>query len=895
MRREMRRSLLGAVGLVVCGTVQLAAHPHKPGSSTDGHQPQAARAPDESRRAAAFHLDFFTDIARRCPLACQPRLITQSVLEHRFVSGAPDAPTLERLVSQRNELLDTLRKKLPWLSASWSSDRLAWDAPPGTLEVTERRPRYVVVEICNVTERVLQASVDAGTPDARVAHEIAPGASIPFLVAIQPTADRAQISVHGEQETRALELPVERVVAATLRVQLLDGESKRPVAGRVTVEPSDGRLRYAGPFVENRTFLEKPIVQLAPMRMVAVPFFYADGSCEVEVPPGRVQVRFERGFEHASIDQAVEVAAGERRDVTLASESLLDAKRSGWISGDTHIHWVTNAWNVDLPLADLALVQRAEGLRVANNLTLLHRNPDDAFVKPSQAPMGPVLRYCDSEYHLEMGEEYRNQNLYGHLCFLNLQGLVLPIGTGPQIAGDDSLDYPVNKTAILEAREQGGISIEAHGTGNNHELPLNAVHGLTDSLDQIDPEDYYRLLDCGFQLPLTNGSDHPARVAGCARAYVHIEGEFDYEKWIDGIRCGRTFTTSGPLVFLDVDGQGPGSVIVPDPDKRSQVRVRAISRFPLGRVQIVSNGEVLEEVETQARDATLECPLPLDTSRWVVARCSRNDRWNAIWDADVAHTGAIYSHPEGKPVFKPEAARAWISRMQSHARDTLTRGRFANASQRSEATRYVEESIRRYRRMIELHDQARLNDGFQDQKDRLLIQAGFASSRTHAPEFLAACEEATTIAELQKLVEPLTLLRIHINPESRVKISVGAALETVVQHRTARFLVEVHNEARVQSRLQLRAMDQAGTPAVPAEWCALRLVENLVSTSCLTGQEHEWKLMEFRCSKVGHREVHVEAEAGQGTQDLGFRALADFVVRGIPRSEARPLVQQASP
>lgn len=86
---------------------------------------------------------------------------------------------------------------------------------------------------------------------------------------------------------------------------------------------------------------------------------------------------------------------------------------------------------------------------------------------------------CDENDHLEMAEEYRNQNLYGHLCFLNLKWLVLPIGTGPQIADDDSLDYPINKPTILQAREQGAISIEAHGIGANHELPLNAIHAFS--------------------------------------------------------------------------------------------------------------------------------------------------------------------------------------------------------------------------------------------------------------------------------------------------------------------------------------------------------------------------------------------------------------------------------
>src|SRR5690606_12395749 len=105
-----------------------------------------------------------------------------------------------------------------------------------------------------------------------------------------------------------------------------------------------------------------------------------------------------------------------------------------------------NAWNVDEPLELLSMAQRAEGLHVANNLTLLQRYADQAFIKPSQAPMGPIDRFSDDLFHMQMGEEYRNEDLYGHLCFLNIDWLVQPIGTGSIIVGPDALDYPLNKS-----------------------------------------------------------------------------------------------------------------------------------------------------------------------------------------------------------------------------------------------------------------------------------------------------------------------------------------------------------------------------------------------------------------------------------------------------------------
>ncbi|MFO0905874.1 MAG: CehA/McbA family metallohydrolase [Pirellulales bacterium] len=801
-----------------------------------------------------------------------------------MAAQSPQAPELERLVEERQQLDAKLRQRIEYIGAIWSEKGLKWRGEQPSVTVAAGCPRFVVVDLSNETPGAINLiSLSPSQTEPTNSMTVLPGKSQPFLIEIKPGEPEVELSFRAGDDARRLRVGVVTNQAATLRGKLVDGDIQLPTVGRVRVEGSDRLLRRAGPFAANRSFTEKPILELTAQRMAAVPFFYADGSFEITVPPGKTKVSLERGFEHAIVSQTVELQPGETREVTLTSRRFLDSKARSWISGDTHIHWVTNAWNVDLPLHDLALVQQAEDLRVANNLTLLHRTTTDAFIKPSQAPVGPVARFSDGDYHIEMAEEYRNQNLYGHLCFLNLQWLVLPIGTGPQIAGDDSLDYPLNKTAILEAREQGAISIEAHGTGANHELPLNAVHGLTDSVDQLDPEDYYRLLDSGFQLPLTNGSDHPARIAGCARAYVQIDGQFDYEKWIDGIRRGRTFTTSGPLLFLTVDDAGPGTVLTPSPNQPAKAKLQAYSRFPLGRVQIVSNGEVLKEIETSEREVALECDVPIDQSRWVVARSSRNEHWNALWHPDVAHTSAIYIHRDGRSVFRPEAASEWIDRMRLHQRDILAKGIFANSKQRTEATAYVDESIRRYQRLISQQRQPRGELPWEAARDRLLMQAGFASHLGHDVEFVKQVREATHHGQLKMASEPLTLLRVHINPESRVKLALVTPPERVVQHRTQRFLVEVHNEARIQAPLRIRAIDQSQPTAGAPSWFDVRLVENLLSSSLLTGDETEWKLLEIRCSEAGHREVRLEADAGQGTQDLGFRATIDLLLKCVPR------------
>jgi hypothetical protein len=362
---------------------------------------------------------------------------------------------------------------------------------------------------------------------------------------------------------------------------------------------------------------------------------------------------------------------------------------------------------------------------------------------------------------------------------------------------------------------------------------------------------------------------------------VKIDGEFAYEKWIDGIRRGRTFTTSGPLLSLTVNNRNIGEVLTTTASESIQIQVTAKSRFPLGRVQILSNGAVLKEIETQNREAELTVTMPAGESRWIVARCSRNNQWNAIWHSDIAHTSAVYVHVDGRSVFRDEAAHEWIDRMRLHIRDIQTKGLFGNAAQRNEALAYAGESIRRYERLMAIRSRPQQQGlaTIDEQRDLLLMQASFVSPLSHDDPFVSAIRHSVHSGNLRNAAEPLTILKVQINPESRVKLAPVTLPESIVQHRTQRFLIEIHNEARIQAPLRIRVFDQSSGDRQSAEWCDVRLMENLVSSSVLSGEETEWKLLELRSDLAGRREVRFEADVGQGTQDLGFRATTDVLLK----------------
>ena len=70
---------------------------------------------------------------------------------------------------------------------------------------------------------------------------------------------------------------------------------------------------------------------------------------------------------------------------------------------------------------------------------------------------------------------------------------------------------------------------------------------------------YYALLNCGYCMRPSAGTAngvHPVPL-GHSRVYVKIDGAFTYERWLEGLRAGRSFVTNGPALFLTVNGPGP--------------------------------------------------------------------------------------------------------------------------------------------------------------------------------------------------------------------------------------------------------------------------------------------------------------------------------------------------
>ncbi|MFQ5810056.1 MAG: hypothetical protein ACE5JM_10600, partial [Armatimonadota bacterium] len=119
----------------------------------------------------------------------------------------------------------------------------------------------------------------------------------------------------------------------------------------------------------------------------------------------------------------------------------------------------------------------------------------------------------------------------------------------------------------------------------------------------------------------------------------------------------------GPMLFAQVDGQDPGHVFKqPDAERRTyRVTGSAVSSQPLARIELVSEGEVVEQLEPANRqteagayESPLEASFAADHSTWLALRCFEDDPDDRV---RFAHTAPFHIEAPGAPL-RPRRAEA---------------------------------------------------------------------------------------------------------------------------------------------------------------------------------------------------------------------------------------------
>jgi hypothetical protein len=443
--------------------------------------------------------------------------------------------------------------------------------------------------------------------------------------------------------------------------------------------------------------------------------FLVPGEFTLDLGPGRYRLRVERGLEYLPVE--VELDVPHDGVVPVRLRRWIDMNREGWYSADMHVH---------RDPADIALILGAEDLNFVPTITTHVWSTDvsQPWTWPSEFP---VTVEPNRFFIANAQEVERIQGGPGAVILLG-EGLPLPFS-----------GYELHPPAIRYTRATHAMGGFVEGDkpfwvdtlvnatlGELDFIELNCNHFLPRLVDtDLAPwshwpiefgyrgnrgfalwmmDLYYRILGSGTELALSAGSANGVKATpvGYDRVYVRpVADRMDYPSFIHALARGRSFSTNGPILELEVDGRaGPGDRIDIQPGQEVRLRARARSRGVLDVLELIVNGDVVAERSGQgARELVLEKAVRLDRSSWAAARVFEKPGRSEVF----AHTSPVYFFLDGRPVIVPEAVQDLIQKT-----DLLIRHTERVEGFREEADR--EETLGVYREARDLLRQRLLDD-----------------------------------------------------------------------------------------------------------------------------------------------------------------------------------------
>jgi hypothetical protein len=427
-----------------------------------------------------------------------------------------------------------------------------------------------------------------------------------------------------------------------------------------------------------------------PRRVEKAPFwqdhFVFPGHILLKLPLGNYSFVIERGLEY--LDQnghfTFEAFADDSKQIEL--HRFVDMAAEGWWSGDL---------DVRRPAADIELLMSADDLHVAEVISLPNLKKGAASER-SETPV-PVstkqalVRFDGNRYYNLMTGSVSRAG--GEALFFHLPA--------PLKTPDEQGEYPPLAKFINDAKEKEDVWVDLTRPFY-WDLPLLLALGQVDSIqiahsdicrDTVIPHEtggkprdkvhypnpygnplwsqfiYFQVLECGLRIPPSAGSSSGVapNPVGYNRMYVHVDGDFTYEKWWQSFRAGQVVITNGPLMRPTVDGELPGHVFQAEAGGQFdfEIGLTLSTRDPISYLEIIKNGQVDQSIRFDDYAKSGKLPnLHFDRSGWFLLR--------AITDVGktyrFAMTAPYYVEIGYKPRVSKKAAQFFLDWVYERAK-----------------------------------------------------------------------------------------------------------------------------------------------------------------------------------------------------------------------------------
>jgi hypothetical protein len=482
----------------------------------------------------------------------------------------------------------------------------------------------------------------------------------------------------------------------TIHIRITESQTQRPTPSRVSVTGPNGQsFAPLGRFAEFPVGINEAVG--AGLWTGAEKWFPVDGGCEIKLPAGvPLRVRVTKGPEYVPIDQEVTLGAGQMA-VRLSLDRWANPAAIGWHSADGRAHFLT-------PHAAL-LEAGAEGLEVVNLLATEQLVPgQDGHLYPIATNLdafGGQSPTLEGDGRQVVVNTFNTHPALGKLALLNSHRPVFPL-----TFGEDSDDWSLVDWCRQCHRKKGlAVWCDPFRPGALWGEALVAlIHGEIDAVEfDATPrmQQYYTLLDAGFAVPLfgSSGKQTNKLPLGAVRTYTKT-GESNYSAWIEAVRAGRTYVTSGPLVEFTVNGNGPGEPVERSLPGPVEVRVTAESVVPFERVEVLCNSAVVASAAATNGErfaATISQSVPIIDTSWLAARCVGLAGSVLYPPVPVfAHTSPVVVRVGGAPLPRRPAATEVLRREVEKVQDWAeTAGRYADPKWKAQLLTLCDEALAR--------------------------------------------------------------------------------------------------------------------------------------------------------------------------------------------------------
>jgi hypothetical protein len=461
---------------------------------------------------------------------------------------------------------------------------------------------------------------------------------------------------------------------------------------------------------------------IAPHKTSVLSTHLSRGEAVLELPVGRHRLYVSRGFEYKPVQLDIPVSHDRTTRQEVALEQWIDMPAQGYFSGDIHQHFTRNDRRDNLYWEALA---RAEDVHLINTMVLKHGEPTNRY---SQYAYGKEGTHQNGHYVVVPGQEFRDNDMSGHMTMAGVQEIIEPVSTGKALGLREN--YPPFAVACREARRQGAIVGWAHGAVSGswggckgmESVAVESALGLIDFVEVVQfmtffgQTFWYRLLGSGLKVAGVGGTDFPFGIwlapwypsFGQERTYVKVNGDFGVNSWFDGVRRGEVFASNGPMLWFKVEGQPSGATLELESTRKVRVEATARCMYPLEAMEIVINGQAVAEAypETPARDSIrIDREFDIDQSSWIAARVRGTAEKDTFGGARTwplfAHSGPVFVLLGGRPV-RIEPDLEFLLDYTRRFREFVVRnGIFDSPDHRQVFLANIDESVAIYRQRLE--------------------------------------------------------------------------------------------------------------------------------------------------------------------------------------------------